>query len=248
MNFASYFIENKAMFGGFPSHDQVALLELLGFRHFVNLTSSTENKIKPYNTNYNYIAFPVVDGHHPIDDKNLYTLIYKICEIISDDSGKIYIHCKGGHGRSGIIVALVTSIFFNVNADTALRHTNKCHNNRTEMRDIWRNIGSPQTATQKEFVRRLLIIETVSHRNILHNKYERDIYVPDSDITYGSIEDAHTRTGLSYMIIMNHNETDRWKEALTDSGLTTIIVPKQQGYAHALTQLRYNYFIRRDFV
>ena len=248
MNFASYFIENKAMFGGFPSHDQVALLELLGFKHFVNLTSPTETKIKPYNTNYNYIAFPIVDGHHPIDDKNLYTLIYKICEILSDDSGKVYIHCKGGHGRSGIIVALVTSIFFNVNADMALRHTNKCHNNRTEMRDIWRNIGSPQTPTQKEFVRRLLMTYTPSSRNILHSQYEREIHTPDSDTIYKSIEDAHVRTGTSYKVIMCHNETDKWKEALMDSGLTTLIVPNKQGYTYALTQLRYNYFIRRDFV
>lgn len=249
MDCASYFIEQRAMFGGYPSQDQVTLMELLGFRHFVDLTSKTENKIKPYKTsNSNYISFPVVDGQHPISDSRLYRLVYKICEILSDTEDKIYIHCKGGHGRSGVIVALVTSVFFDVNADMALRHTNRCHNNRKEMRDIWRNMGSPQTPKQKNFVKMICSDNHIDKTNILHNEYHRSIILPGFDKVFYSIEDAHNSTGSSYNDIIAHNDTNDWRKEIEKSGLMNLIVPDQQSYARSLTQMRYNYFIRRDFV
>lgn len=250
MECASYFIDNRAMFGGYPSQDQVTLMELLGFRYFINLTSPTENKIKPYKTTptSKYISFPIVDGHHPPSDNKLHGLVYKLCEILSDTDDKIYVHCKGGHGRSGVIVALVTSVFFNVSADVALKHTNRCHNNRKEMRDIWRHMGSPQTVEQKNFVRRLCSVNNVKHTSILHNKYPRDIQIPGSNEIFGSVENAHIATGTSYNDIIANNETEEWRKAIEESGISNLVVPNHPFYTHSLMQMRYNYFIRRDFV
>ena len=65
---------------------------------------------------------------------------------------KIYIHCKGGHGRSGVVVACLLCNIFKINPTKSIQLTNEYHNQRTDMKEKWRKIGSPQTAQQKTFV------------------------------------------------------------------------------------------------
>ena len=64
---------------------------------------------------------------------------------------KIYIHCKGGHGRVGIAVASLLCYIKNISVEESLKLTNECHKKREIMKEKWRNIGSPQTYNQKKF-------------------------------------------------------------------------------------------------
>ena len=64
----------------------------------------------------------------------------------------IYIHCKGGHGRSGVVVAILLSYIFKLAPEKALEYTTKYHCKRKVMREKWRIMGSPQTFQQKSFV------------------------------------------------------------------------------------------------
>jgi hypothetical protein len=244
MEFASYFIDNKAMFGSYPSQDQVVLLELLGFRYFVDLTYATESKITPYKTNYNYINFPMTDREVPNDVIGFNELIYRICEIIGDRS-KIYIHCKGGHGRSGIVVACVTSCFFNISAVTALQHTNECHQRRTEMRDLWRKIGSPQTSEQKKFVRSSCRKHEIDKSNILHPDFTRVVHYAGR--TYTSVSSAlMDNKGVTSVEVVLANESGPWKSALVSTGLTRLFIENNNPYSQLLAIIRYNYFIGRS--
>jgi len=84
--------------------------------------------------------------------KERFETIFSIDELMHEND-KIYIHCKGGHGRSGVVVAILLCNLFNLTPEEALEHTTKSHNNRIIMRDKWRQIGSPQTYHQKHFVR-----------------------------------------------------------------------------------------------
>ena len=41
-NFCSYFIKEKALFGGFPSQEQADILVNMGVKYFIDLTFPTE--------------------------------------------------------------------------------------------------------------------------------------------------------------------------------------------------------------
>jgi len=157
MEYCSYFIKDKAIFGSFPTQESVYELENEGVRYFVDLTDiEKEKKITSYITKYTYINFPIKDNYIPTDWISFAVFIIKITKIIRElrSKDKIYVHCKGGHGRSGVVVASLLCTIFNLHPTDALEYTTKCHSNRSIMREKWRKIGSPQTYLQKKFVQK----------------------------------------------------------------------------------------------
>jgi predicted NAD-dependent protein-ADP-ribosyltransferase YbiA (DUF1768 family) len=154
MDRCSYFIKDKAMFGAFPTQEAVDELEGVGVKFFVNLTYDHEKKIIPYKTNYEYINYPIMDRKIPQNWKNFAKFIIKISNIILNlKTGEcLYLHCKGGHGRSGVVVSCLLCYMFKIIPPNALKYTNICHKNRSVMREKWRKMGSPQTLYQKTFV------------------------------------------------------------------------------------------------
>lgn len=154
MNNCSYFIKDRAMFGSYPTQEAVEELEHEGVIYFVNLTHEKENKITPYITNHNYISYPIKDREVPTDLRSYSSFIINISTIIKNlkNKKKIYIHCKGGHGRSGVVVASILCHIFNLSPFQSLEYTTTCHNNRRIMKEKWRKIGSPQTYSQRRFI------------------------------------------------------------------------------------------------
>jgi hypothetical protein len=180
MDTSSFFIDNKAMFGSYPSQPTVDILEKRGVKFFINLTYEHEKNITPYSTKYNYISFPIPDGGIPTNRNKFTTFIYKLCDIINNlDAGElIYIHCKGGHGRCGVVVSCITSKIFEIPPYKALSYTTKCHMSRKTMREKWRILGSPQTHTQKQFVFNMCSTTVISKQHALHPDYELEITHP----------------------------------------------------------------------
>lgn len=157
MDNCSYFIKDKAIFGSFPTQESVYELENEGVRYFVDLTDNEkEKRITSYITKYTYINFPIKDNYIPTDWIAFAVFILRITKIVRELRSKerLYIHCKGGHGRSGVVVASLLCTIFNLHPLEALEYTTKCHSNRSIMRDKWRKIGSPQTYLQKKFVQK----------------------------------------------------------------------------------------------
>ena len=154
MDNASYFMKDKALFGSFPTQKSVDELEQEGVRYFIDLTYPSEQKIEPYITKYNYMNFPITDCHSPHDWKSFACLILKISNTICNlrQKERVYVHCKGGHGRSGVVVACILCYLMHFKASKAIEFTNDCHKLRKVMREKWRTIGSPQTFVQKSFV------------------------------------------------------------------------------------------------
>lgn len=155
----SYFIENVGIFGGYPKQEQVYMLEKeFKVRYFVNLTCISENldKYNVSDTSY-YFSYPIKDYSYPSDKKLFSSFIVYLSEIIKNlkHDEKIYIHCKGGHGRVGIVVASLLCYIKNISVEDSLELTNEYHKNREIMKEKWRNIGSPQTYNQKKFVYKL---------------------------------------------------------------------------------------------
>jgi protein-tyrosine phosphatase len=189
----SFFIKNKACFGSYPTQEQVESMEKDGFVFFINLTSDYERKIVPYETTKDYIQFPVKDRGIP-DNLEFFAKIILIIEDriknLAEDE-KIYIHCKGGHGRSGVMVSIILSHMFGLPPKLAMEYTTTYHNRR-EMKEKWKRIGSPQTFKQKNFVqffcRDILVSENTKYRGFL-NTYHCPFYVPAIG-NFNTVEEA----------------------------------------------------------
>ena len=138
--YASKFYKNS-MFGGFPTQSRVQELLELGITHFVDLTFPTEVKEKyVIPQNCGYINFPILDRSipYPIDDfTSIVLLILELLRMIK------YFN----YSRSGVLVAIL--LLLKTNNPIEAHLTNAAHNERLEMREKWRKIGSPQTIQQK---------------------------------------------------------------------------------------------------
>ena len=69
--------------------------------------------------------------------------------IISDFSRRLYIHCHGGVGRTGMIVACVLARLWNLDADEALDEMRRRF--AAHARSSW--MSAPETEAQIDFVR-----------------------------------------------------------------------------------------------
>jgi hypothetical protein len=70
MNQASFFIEKKALFGGYPNHNQIIELKEEGVVWFIDLTNNNERGITQYSHLVdNWINFPIKDGWVPENKK-----------------------------------------------------------------------------------------------------------------------------------------------------------------------------------
>jgi len=155
MNRASYFIKNKCLFGSYPTQENVLELENNNVKYFVDLTYSNEKKITKYTTNYKYISYPIIDHQIPLNNLSYAKFIINLSNIIKnecDENNKLYIHCRGGHGRAGVVVATLLIYILKITPEEGLKLTSNYHSNREVMKEKWRKLGSPQTTEQKNFV------------------------------------------------------------------------------------------------
>ena len=157
MDNCSYFIKDKALFGCYPTQEAVQELEQIGVTCFVDLTSLDEKKVTKYKTLNKYMRFPINDRNVPENILEYCKFVLCLCDNIkaSSKTELFYIHCRAGHGRSGILVASILASIFSLLPHEALSYTNRCHNNRSVMREKWRKIGSPQTYQQKKYIYKL---------------------------------------------------------------------------------------------
>ena len=102
------------------------------------------------NPKVDFVHLPIVDGSVTSDavlDRFVDDLIRRV------RAGKrLYIHCWGGHGRTGTVVAIMLGRMYDVTTSQALERTQLLHDLRDEPQDV----GSPSTEVQVAQVRRLL--------------------------------------------------------------------------------------------
>ena len=158
MQNSSYFIENRALFGCYPKQSDVDELAREGVRYFVNLTAPGESRVSPYNVppSCNQLLFPIRDHGVPRDWKVFSEFICTLSNIIVNlqSSHKVYVHCRGGHGRAGMVVAILLCHILKLEPIESLKKTSIFHANRPNIKDKWKAIGSPHEYRQRAFVYR----------------------------------------------------------------------------------------------
>ena len=206
MDCCSYFINNKALFGSYPDENRVKELIKNGVRIFVDVTNTNDylESYTPYLDNTcRYFKFKIEDRSYPQDTIAFIKFLLSLQYYIENGDDKIYVHCKGGHGRAGLVVACLLCLTHNMTPDKSLELTNQYHSNRINMKDKWRVIGSPQTRSQKVFIYRLFK-ELFFFRNIknslsygLSTFSEHPITLPNigtfpsAECAYHALKDPH---------------------------------------------------------
>ena len=155
----SYYCGGKLFAGEYPGEKYGELAEAklkrmhhFGVRHFVDLTE--EGELRPYRqllpNDTTYLRFPIRDVNVPESVEAVHQLIDKM-EYLMQQDGYTYIHCWGGVGRTGTIVACYEARHMKEpTLETAL----------TVMRSRFSNMPkashrkSPETQEQIDFVRR----------------------------------------------------------------------------------------------
>ena len=110
---------------------------------------------KVLNNNFLFYYFPIKDGTiPPINIMILY--IKAILEIIRKGR-KIYVHCAGGHGRSGTVLACIIGSIYDLTIEEILEYIQNQHDSRriTDKRARYPT-RSPNTNEQIQFVKEYL--------------------------------------------------------------------------------------------
>jgi len=98
--------------------------------------------------------FPIQDLKTTSDEDTL-KAAKRVVELL-EQGEKVYLHCWGGHGRTGVIVCLVLHLIYKISAQEAIRFCELVHSQRVAQIDV----RSPQTDMQREQVRRIITLLT----------------------------------------------------------------------------------------
>lgn len=159
--YQSYYLGERNIYAGeYPgdkygekAEDKIGQMIHFGVRHFIDLTE--EGELTPYNqllpSECTYTRFPIKDCGVPGSMEAVDGLLARIRELSRRDDGYVYIHCWGGVGRTGTIVAcyLAEGAF-----DTTMRKLRSCFAQmpKSEYR------ATPETKVQEDFVRRYVAV------------------------------------------------------------------------------------------
>jgi len=102
-------------------------------------------------------AISVTFEHCPIKDCGIIAddIVFSLAkDLVKEihDGEVIYLHCWGGHGRTGVMVCLMLHLMYGLTANEALQRCQFLH----DIRKLPIIVSSPQTFAQKEQVRRII--------------------------------------------------------------------------------------------
>ena len=139
--------------GEFAKH-KIEQMYHFGIRHFIDLTE--EGELRPYNhllpNDTTYTRFPIVDCGAPKNIESVRRLLLRI-EELKKMEGYVYVHCWGGVGRTGTIVACYLS---QNSEEPDLKHTLEAlRRNFSEMpKSAYRE--TPETNEQIDFIEQFI--------------------------------------------------------------------------------------------
>ena len=181
----SNWVLDNLIVGRYPEHKDPKIHELksialvtIGVTDIISLIPKDESKrlrsyretIKKYNKNIRFYDFPIKDRSIDNDMRTI-KFVRVLIKSLLDKNKLFYLHCRGGHGRTGILVSILLGLMFNISSNEALNYCQALHFRRWKSNsiDLTKNIVteeakrtchyrciSPQTKSQYSQVRRIL--------------------------------------------------------------------------------------------
>lgn len=131
-------IPGRMIVGGYPSASNVAALKAFGVTKFVCLNDEygnfKKNKDFPrYGDDLQvgeFIHFPIKDMSADATDESVKELCEELCDLILAGE-HLFIHCAGGHGRTGTIAAITLNMLYDeYTADEIFDYIQYSHDQR----------------------------------------------------------------------------------------------------------------------
>ena len=97
-----------------------------------------------------FLHFPIKDCK-TASDLQVYSFCFELARRLVAGE-KLYIHCWGGHGRTGTIVSILLSILYKYDAQSTMHYCQFVH----DLRKAYIQVPSPQTQTQRNQVCRIV--------------------------------------------------------------------------------------------
>lgn len=104
---------------------------------------------------FNYLYFPIIDNT-PSSMNDLYFSVTQITEKLARGH-KVFIHCAGGHGRTGMYAVILINLIEKCSTDEAFRRNQTRHDARKTLDKRQKNTPcSPSTREQRKLVKDFL--------------------------------------------------------------------------------------------
>lgn len=194
---------SEASFGSYPTQEELKEIEQ-SFDLIINLVNRGETGCDPYEINIPTFFFPIKDNSKPNNWLQFSVLIIKLCSFIKGGM-RVFIHCRGGHGRSGMVAAAILCYLYGEHPEHALRKISDIHSTRSGLSIRWKKKFHPLSTSQRIFVYQLFaplfFTKTTSFSTI--SSYEIII----DGITFKNVEEAfqYERYGKQICAITNRN-------------------------------------------
>ncbi len=147
-DFCSYLFHGQIAFGKQPTPVQAELLNKQGYTVFVNLLENAGKNEAVYKAEM-IIPFPIMNDSCP--KQSIEDLITKLREILKEGR-KMYIHCKNGRGRTGLVVSCLIGMLFDIDADSAIDIVNKAHRKGHGRSKKWQKHEIPSHRNQMKYI------------------------------------------------------------------------------------------------
>lgn len=153
--------DNRLFFGGYPSKQNLFDLQRNGVRYIIDCTTVEEkNRLPIYDPkffNMLYLHYPIIDNFVPTNINNFRGFLNCIRMIIEkmEPHEAIYVHCKGGHGRSGMVLACVLCSLYGLSPYESIREITNAHLERKLLSPKWKSRLCPNNEVQRRFVNNL---------------------------------------------------------------------------------------------
>ena len=157
---SNWAIENKVLGGACPSIEDEKKLKKMGVTVVVNLMEEKIRKGGYQPDNFKkgevvFIHFGVTDMFIFNEDKDLIQLVDTILELVKNGE-VVFMHCAGGHGRTGIVAVVVIAKYYNISEMDALSMWQKSHAGRSDLGKHGKPGRTPQTKEQLYQIHRVL--------------------------------------------------------------------------------------------
>ncbi|KAJ3034998.1 hypothetical protein HDV00_004409 [Rhizophlyctis rosea] len=120
-------------------------------RHFRSYSDTALSAVDPSRRDsLQFLNLSIPDGAIA-SDTDILEMAKDVVRRLKETEEVVYVHCWGGHGRTGTLIAVVLSLYYGVGGRVALDATQVLHDRRKNPRGI----KSPQTVCQIDQVLRV---------------------------------------------------------------------------------------------
>lgn len=148
-------LTDQIKFGPYPNK---LILDYLRSNNFLILDLRSHKEHTP---EYEYEYNPELKYNFYIEDRRVpsfedLTNIVIFLHNYIYNRGKVYIHCRGGHGRAGLVAGALYGKAYNLSYDQIMLDLKKSHETRLGVDYRWLKMGIPQTSEQKNLLKLFL--------------------------------------------------------------------------------------------